>query len=564
MRKRTILLLALVFGLLTSSVVGFHNAKAQLNVQVDSTPSCPATVLVNQPVAFTATPLDGRPPYTYQGYVVSMPQSVVDRVRGATASTFRFTESTPGTYLISVAITDSSGSGVYASYPRTGGLSVDVQESANPPPPSSSSAAENRWVSKAPMNEKRAYLGVAVVNGKIYAIGGDDGGYTKRLSDGGTATTRTYNVVNTNEEYDPANDTWTFKSPMPTSRAGFATTVYQNKIYCIGGWTTGFLNTTVNEAYYPTTDSWETKAPLLTPSALLTGNVVNGQIYVLPVGSTGPVEVYNPKTDSWISKTTPPYQVTGFATAVIGEKIYFEASIVNMTVNISIEIYDIVRDSWEVVSTSLFSSYHLGNGGITSGIWAPLRMYFFVNDATNVYDPANDQWIVGASMSTPRYCVGVAVVNDTFYIIGGRTRMSGLLMNVFITMSASPATEQYIPFGYGSIRPLVSVVSPMNETYNESSVPLTFTVDKPASLMEYSLDGQGNVSVPGNTTLTGLLNGAHNLTVFAKYTEGSINSSEPINFTINQPASFTTTETVAAITLIVGIAGGIYFIKKKH
>ena len=35
--------------------------------------------------------------------------------------------------------------------------------------------AGNSWVTKAPMGWARAYLGVAVINGKIYAIGGDRG-----------------------------------------------------------------------------------------------------------------------------------------------------------------------------------------------------------------------------------------------------------------------------------------------------------------------------------------------------------------------------------------------------
>ena len=51
-------------------------------------------------------------------------------------------------------------------------------------------ASENSWISKAPMLTARAYLGAAVVNGKIFAIGGYNNGY-----------------LSTNEEYDPTTDT---------------------------------------------------------------------------------------------------------------------------------------------------------------------------------------------------------------------------------------------------------------------------------------------------------------------------------------------------------------------
>lgn len=86
-------------------------------------------------------------------------------------------------------------------------------------PVSGAAIAENSWVSKAPMHVARSYIGVGVVNGKIYAIGGatQHGSSPNSLSGG---------FVGTNEEYDPASDTWTYKSAMPTPRHYFATAVY--------------------------------------------------------------------------------------------------------------------------------------------------------------------------------------------------------------------------------------------------------------------------------------------------------------------------------------------------
>lgn len=124
---------------------------------------------------------------------------------------------------------------------------------------------ENSWVSKAPMQQARSVLGVAVVKGKIYAIGGTTAsGFEPCIP--GSAVYGDINIdsfVGTNEEYDPATDVWTFKTPMPTPRIGFATAVYQNKIYCIGGRSevgdAGGGYTGVNEVYDPTTDTWETR-----------------------------------------------------------------------------------------------------------------------------------------------------------------------------------------------------------------------------------------------------------------------------------------------------------------
>ena len=83
------------------------------------------------------------------------------------------------------------------------------------------------------MHFTRANIGVAVVNGQIYAIGGDNGTEIGNVSPG---TSMTMNVVNVNEAYNPSSDTWVSAAPMPTARALFGTAVYQNKIYCIGGY----------------------------------------------------------------------------------------------------------------------------------------------------------------------------------------------------------------------------------------------------------------------------------------------------------------------------------------
>jgi hypothetical protein len=68
---------------------------------------------------------------------------------------------------------------------------------------------------------------------------------------------------------------------------------------------------------------------------------------------------------------------------------------------------------------------------------------------TNAYDSASDNWTVGASMPTIRYNSGAAVVNDTFYVIGGRSGQWGY----FVDMRADASNEQYIPFGYGTLSP---------------------------------------------------------------------------------------------------------------
>src|SRR5665647_2969570 len=88
------------------------------------------------------------------------------------------------------------------------------------PPPTKAADPQSFWTTMSPMLTARGGFGVAVVDGKIYAIGGLTGNDLP---------------VSITEEYNPQTNEWTSKTPMPTPRSGFAITVYQNKIYIIGG-----------------------------------------------------------------------------------------------------------------------------------------------------------------------------------------------------------------------------------------------------------------------------------------------------------------------------------------
>jgi hypothetical protein len=106
--------------------------------------------------------------------------------------------------------------------------------------------------------------------------------------------------------------------------------------------------------------------------------------------------------------------------------------------------------------------------------------------------------------------------------------------------------------------PVVTVSSPKSRTYDTADVSLAFTVNESASWLGYSLDGQDNVTIAGNTTLVGLAIGAHNLTVYAADSVGRIGASETIQFTI--VARFPTELVIAgvAVAAVVGVSFLLY------
>ena len=415
--------------------------------------------------------------------------------------------------------------------------------------------AADSWVSKAPLHEARSGLGVAIVNGKIYAIGGSG-------SNG---------FLSTNEEYDPATNNWTFKAPMPTARSSFGIAVYQNEIYCIGGYITGDA-TGANEVYDPATDTWETKTSMPTPSLSLQANIANGKIYLIGGNPNGTLnQVYDPANDTWSTKASVPTAVSSYASAVIDNKIYVITS--NLT-----QIYDAENDSWSLGKPAPLSVI-LGTAGATTGVNAPKRVYVFGADAdlpfwqlttrtfsSQSYDPETDSWTFCTSMRTGRFSASVAVVDDLLYLIGGFSlEFPADQFTLNAAYNFKVVNEQYTPIGYGTVPPVVKVVSPENMTYSSENIHLTFMVNKPVAWLGYSLDGQENVAIMGNTTLTRLASGRHNITVYAKDDFGNMGVSETVHFTVDVPFPVApVTATSVAIVAVVGVGMIAYFKKRKH
>ncbi len=320
-------------------------------------------------------------------------------------------------------------------------------------------ATEDSWTTLEPMPTPRSAFGVAVVDGKIYAIGGFNGS----------------NYLAINEMYNPETDTWTTKQSMPTARHDFAIAVFQNKIYVIGGIFdesgvdfSGY--TGVNEVYDPQTDTWETMEPMPTARAGLDANVVGNKIYLIGGVKHGPVwpfdqgtaglnEVYDPLTDSWSTNSPMPTSVGHSFSAVVDNKIYVMYAVIETS--FLTQIYNSETDSWSY-GKKLPTAAFVATAGATTGVLAPKRIYVLggmveSNVATNlnqVYDPETDTWTNGTSMPTPRWELGIAVVNDELYAIGGYNGETRLAVNEKYT----PA--DYIPeFPSWAILPLFVVAT---------------------------------------------------------------------------------------------------------
>ncbi len=126
-----------------------------------------------------------------------------------------------------------------------------------------------------------------------------------------------------------------------------------------------------------------------------------------------------------------------------------------------------------------------------------------------------------------------------------------------------------VNFAVDTTPPNVSILSPVNKTYTSANIttakiPLDFTFSENVSQVAFNLDCEEVTSIAGNTTLTGLSIGPHNVTVYAQDLAGNA-ASETVNFVMAaepepQPEleAFQPTTLVAvasgASTAIIGIA----------
>jgi hypothetical protein len=146
-------------------------------------------------------------------------------------------------------------------------------------------------------------------------------------------------------------------------------------------------------------------------------------------------------------------------------------------------------------------------------------------------------------------------IGDTLYVLNADNQDRYPLMNPW---------DPIRPFD--TVPPRISMSSPENKVYNDSSVPLIFSIYEPASLMSYSLDGQDNVTIAGNTTLSELPNGSHNVTVYVTDRSGNTGVSETIYLDVDVPEPFPTTMFIAPIASVAVIGAGllVYFKKRKR
>jgi N-acetylneuraminic acid mutarotase len=109
---------------------------------------------------------------------------------------------------------------------------------------------DDKWSERRPLPTERDHTGTVVIDNAIHVVGG-----------------RVHNFhtnSNLHHRYDAQKDSWAMRSPLPTARSGHGAVVYRDRIFVMGGEGSNRVFGQ-NEAYDPKTDTWEQYAPMPTP-----------------------------------------------------------------------------------------------------------------------------------------------------------------------------------------------------------------------------------------------------------------------------------------------------------
>jgi N-acetylneuraminic acid mutarotase len=248
------------------------------------------------------------------------------------------------------------------------------------------SMTNNSWTTRAPMPLGLNHVNSAVVDGKIYVLGG------LAETDSFDVNKRAWRAVPDSWEYDPLTDSWSKLPDMPDgeARGSAAVGVYESKIYLAGGMTdlelfpNGTQRTVSGVSVYDTIlRSW-VEVPELAKS-IPEGRdhagaaVVGSKMYVLGGRDLGQE---NPRDTVFILdlcdieagwKTAAGRMPTprgGVCSGVVGNKVYTFGGEGNRAVESGVfdqvEVYDTLEDKWESAGTMKIprhGTYAVGVGG---------------------------------------------------------------------------------------------------------------------------------------------------------------------------------------------------------
>ena len=256
------------------------------------------------------------------------------------------------------------------------------------------------WKVLPDMPTARQELATAVLNGKIYTIGGFDGA---------VRATRTVEVFN------PATNTWATAADNPVANQHNAAAVAAGKLYSFGGISKS------TAVYDPINNSWSLVAPTFYghPGTAAVG-VIDDKIYVAGGSAAGTaLEVYDPVANTWTPRASMKVWRNHCTGGVINGKFYVAAGRGSTAAPTALEVYDPQTNSWTTLA-----SMPTPRSGVAAGV-VNGELYVFggevggLHPEVEVYNPVTNSWRRVQDMPTPRHGIWASVIGNRIYLPGG-------------------------------------------------------------------------------------------------------------------------------------------------
>jgi N-acetylneuraminic acid mutarotase len=234
-----------------------------------------------------------------------------------------------------------------------------------------------------------------VLNGKLYLVGGIDGGSEGRL-----------------QIYDPGTNSWTTGASLPWSGGSLSTAVIDGQIFAAGGIVSTF--TVANCARYdPLTNTWTSRASMPDGGRNHTAAATDGEkLWVFggrrggnfPTNGYDSVMAYDPATNAW---------------------------------------------TWSGEVGSTLAPLPEARGGTGKAVWSHGEFYVFGGETeddpdanangvyarVDVYDPAANSWRREADMPNPRHGIFPVLYQGHMFLAGGGTVSANSQSRLFDTFT---------------------------------------------------------------------------------------------------------------------------------
>lgn len=241
---------------------------------------------------------------------------------------------------------------------------------------------------------------------------------------------------------------WIAADSIPDSRANMAMALVDNRMYMVGGFKAGAVYSDRLDVYNPETDSWHTRSPLPIPLKQPAAVALDGKLYVFGGMNNSGISkrafMYHPRIDRWEEIAPLPTPRFGLSAAAVEGKIYtFGGFNLRQDYVDAMESYDPITNTWEIETPLPTSRYNPGTAtdgnllyvfGGYNGLDGGMFPFILT------YSPQDDVWDTVGVMRTPRHSAGVVMINGEFVVVGGYNKINGYLN---VVEAFNPVTQTW-------------------------------------------------------------------------------------------------------------------------